>query len=108
MKIGAMRHRITIEKKLPGISENGFSEKTSEIVGTAWSEVKQISGRESEKAGATQTEVRYLFRIRYLPGIDTTMEILFQEVHYQIVSIDYLRYEKRYVEILAERVAQSG
>jgi len=108
MKIGAMRHKITLEKKLPGITENGFTENASAPIATVWAEAKQISSRESPKADTTQAEMRYQFRTRYLPGLDTTMEILFQEAHYQIVSIDYLRYEKWYVEIVAERASQSG
>ena len=77
-------------------------------VATLWAEVKQISSKEKKASDATMVEARHLFRIRYFPGIDIAMEIIFQEERYQIISTDYMRYEKRYVEIVAERISQSG
>ena len=48
------------------------------------------------------------FTIRYLPGIDTTMRILFKDKHYNITSIDNIKYRNRFIEIKAMEVDLSG
>ena len=108
MKIGTMKHKITIERKVPAVTENGFNQNQAETVGTYWAEAKMVSSRESEKNKATQEEVRIKFRTRIIPGIVPLMEILFQGERYQIISIDALTYENRYLEIIGEKVTLSG
>ena len=103
-----MRHRLTIEKKTPGVTENGFSEDTYESVATVWAEVKPVSSREYEKADTTQNEARLLFRIRYLAGLESSMEIIFSGVRYEIISISDLRFKKCYLEILGRKVRGGG
>ena len=108
MGIGSMRHRIAIEKKVPGVTENGFSEDTYESVATVWAEVKPVQSREYEKADTTQNEVRVRFRIRYLPGFEPSMEIIFAEDKYEIISIENLEFKNRYLEIIGRKVLGGG
>ena len=108
MKIGAMKHRISIYSKIPTMTENGFADNQTEVIGTYWAEVKLLSSRESEKIQATQQEVRLKFRTRIIPGLLPAMEIVFSGERYQIISIDALTYENRYLEIIGEKVNLSG
>jgi SPP1 family predicted phage head-tail adaptor len=106
--IGAMRHRITIEKKITGETENGFSIEAFESVATVWAEVKPVQSREYEKADTTQNEVRVRFRIRYLPVLEPSMEVIFSGERYEIIFIENLDFKNRYLEIIGKKVNSSG
>ena len=108
MGIGSMRHRIAIEKKVPVVNENGFSEDTYESVGTVWAEVKPVQSREYEKADTTQNEVRVRFRIRHLPVLEPSMEVIFSGERYEIVFIENLDFKNRYLEIIGRKVSTGG
>ena len=108
MGIGSMRHRIAIEKKVPGVTENGFSEDTYESVATVWAEVKPVQSREYEKADTTQNEVRVRFRIRYLPVLEPSMEVIFSGERYEIISTQNLDFKNRYLEIIGRKVTGGG
>ena len=103
-----MRHRITIVRKIPGVTENGFPENAYESTVTVWAEVKPVSSREYEKADTTQNEERLLFRIRYLADLDFSMEITFSEERYEIISIENLDFKNRYLEITGRKVSGGG
>ena len=106
--IGKMRHRIAIERKIPSVTENGFSKDTHEYIATVWAEVKPVSSREFEKGDATQNETRLLFRIRHLAGLDSSMEVTFSGERYEIISISDLGFKKCYLEILGRKVRGGG
>ena len=106
--IGAMRHRITIEKRITGETENGFSIEAFESVATVWAGVKPVQSREYEKADTTQNEVRVRFRIRYLAGLNSSIEIIFADVRYEIISIENKDFKNRYLDILGRKVSASG
>ena len=106
--IGAMRHRITIEKKITGETENGFSVDTFESVATVWAEVKPAQNREYDKADSTQNEARVRFRIRYLAGLESSMEVIFAEDRYEIISIENQDFKNRYLDILGRKVSGGG
>jgi SPP1 family predicted phage head-tail adaptor len=106
--IGAMRHRITIEKKITGETENGFSIEVFESVATVWAEVKSVQNREYEKADTTQNEARVRFQIRYLAGLNSSMEIIFADDRYEIISIENQDFKNRYLEIIGRKVSGGG
>ena len=108
MGIGSMRHRIAIEMKVPGVTENGFSEDTYESVATVWAEVKPVQSREYEKADTTQNEVRVRFRIRYLPVLKPSMEVIFSGERYEIISMENPDFKNRYLEIIGRKVSGGG
>lgn len=103
-----MRHRIAIEKKVPGVTENGFSEDTYEPVATVWAEVKPVQSRQYEKADTTLNEVRVRFRIRYLPVLEPSMGIIFADDRYEIISIENKDFKNRYLDILGRKVSAGG
>ena len=106
--IGKMRHRIAIERKIPSVTENGFSKDTHEYIATVWAEVKPVSSREFEKGDATQNETRLLFRIRYIAGLESSMEIIYAEDRYEIISIENQDFKNRYLDILGRKVSGGG
>jgi len=108
MHIGDLRHRITIRKILPVINENGFESEEPEEFRTVWAAVTNLHGKEYFEAKAVQAENTVKFTIRFLAGIDQTMQILFQGKSYNITAIDNIKYRNKYIEIQAMEVESDG
>ena len=108
MEIGALNKRITIQELKTNINENGFEVEDWIDFKTVWAGVSNLHGREYFEAAAVQMENIAKFTIRYLDGIDTAMMILFKDKHYNITSIDNIKYKNRFLEIKAMEVDLSG
>lgn len=108
MEISALNKRITIQELKVNINENGFEIEDWIDFKTVWAGVTNLHGREYFEAAAVQMENTVKITIRYLDGIDTSMRILFKDKHYNITSIDNIKYRNRFIEIKAMEVDLSG
>lgn len=108
MEISALNKRITFQELKTNINENGFEIEEWIDFKTVWAGVTNLHGREYFEAAAIQMENTVKFTIRYLEGIDTTMRILFKGRHYNIISIDNIKYRNRFMEVKAMEVDLSG
>lgn len=108
MEIGDLRHRITFQKLITAVNENGFEIQTWQNYKTVWSAVSNLSGREYYQAAAIKGEKTVKFLIRYVEGIDESMIILFKKKQYNITFIDNMKYVNKYIEIKAVEVEEDG
>jgi SPP1 family predicted phage head-tail adaptor len=108
MTIGELRHRITIQGIDITINENGYEIETPVVVKTVWAKVSNLHGREFFEAKAVQAENTVKFTIRYMSGLDQTMQIVFQGKVYNINAIDNIKYRNEYMEIQAKEVDSNG
>ena len=108
MNPGELRHRITFQRLTTTINENGFEIEEWKDFTTVWAKASNLHGREYFEAAAIQMENTLKFTIRYLSEIDTSMRIIFKERHYDIKSIDNIKYENKYMEIKAMEVEKNG
>ncbi|MEG0729630.1 MAG: phage head closure protein [Anaerovoracaceae bacterium] len=108
MEIGQLKHRITFLKPTSNINENGFETEGFIEFKTVWASVSNLSGREYFAAAAIQKEKIVKFKIRSISDIDETMKIAFQGKHYNITSIDNIKYENKYIEVKALEVEENG
>lgn len=108
MNPGELDKRITFQRLTTTTNENGFEVEILEDFKTVWAAVSNLHGREYFEAAAVQAENTVKFTIRYLPGINPSMKILFQGRQYNITSIDNIKYKNRYIEIKAQEVDKSG
>lgn len=108
MEIASLNKRITIQELKLSINENGFEIEEWIDYKRVWAGVSNLHGREYFDAAAIQMENTVKFTIRYLPGIDTSMRIVFQDKNYNITSIDNIKYGNRFMEIKAMEVDLSG
>lgn len=108
MEIASLNKRITIQELKFSINENGFEIEELIDYKRVWAGVSNLHGREYFDAAAIQMENTVKFTIRYLPGIDTSMRIVFQDKNYNITSIDNIKYGNRFMEIKAMEVDLSG
>lgn len=108
MNPGELRHRIRLQKLETVVNENGFEEEEWIDHKKVWASIKNLHGREYFEAAAVQKENTVKFVIRYVPGIDTSMKILFKGKYYDITQIDNIRYENKYIEIKGVEVDSIG
>jgi len=108
MTIGEMRHRITIQRVTISTNENGYEVETPEVIKEVWAKVSNLHGKEFFEAKAVQAENTVKFTIRYISGLDQSMQILFQGQTYSITTIDNIKYRNEYMEIQAKEVDSNG
>ncbi|MDX2308468.1 MAG: phage head closure protein [Hyphomicrobium sp.] len=86
-RIGAMRHRITIERAIPTPDEGGGSTLAWERYCDAWAEIEAKSGSEIVASGGVKGRVSHTMRIRYRPGITSAMRVVLGERRFDIVGV---------------------
>lgn len=95
MNIGKLRHRITIRKQHNRPSDYGATFAEWQDLHHVWAEVKPITGRELFSAAQTHSEATYHIWLRYLPYIDTTMQVQFGSRTFEIIAIQNWREQNR-------------
>lgn len=88
MRIGKLRHRVTIER--PGSTQDP---NTGEMipgwapVATVWASVEPLSAREFIAAQAGQSEISARIKIRHRDGINATMRVVHRGQVYNIEGV---------------------
>lgn len=87
MKIGDLRHRITIQMAVESSNTFGEVEKTWQDVATVWASIEPLRGREYFDSQQINAEVTTRIRIRYRPGIKPKMRVVYGERIFDIQSV---------------------
>ncbi|TYR75581.1 head-tail adaptor protein [Rossellomorea vietnamensis] len=83
---GQLRHKIRFQK-LEGVEDELGQYRESWVDGeSAWCMIKTMQGREYFAAAASQSENTYRFVIRYRPGIDSSMRVIYNGRTFNIES----------------------
>ena len=75
MKIGQLRHRVTIQEKSVAADGYGAEDITWGEVATVWGAVAPLSGREFLEGRNLENEVNTRIRIRYRSGLTPSMRV---------------------------------
>lgn len=87
MLAGKLRHRITIRKRVSAKDSRGQRNPTYKDRGcTVWADVRQVSGREAEKALAVHAETTWLIEMRYMEGIEPTDRIVYGTRTFEVLA----------------------
>lgn len=97
--IGELKHRVTFEKLITVVNENGFETEEWKEYRVVWAKVSNLSGREYFQAATINKEKIVKFLVRFFENITEDMRIRFDERQYDIVAIDNIKYENKYLEI---------
>ena len=97
MKIGKLRHKITIQEYTAsrdsfGAEVEGWSDKAS-----VFASVTPMSGKEYFASQQLNAEVTTKITIRYLAGITPKMRVMFGNRIFEILSV--LNFEERKIEL---------
>lgn len=87
MKIGELRHRVTLQRK--EIAEDALKQQ-SEVwmdIATVWAAIEPLSGREYFAARQENADVSVKVVIRYLPGITAETRVVFDGGVFDVLSV---------------------
>lgn len=90
MKAGALDRRVTIERATVIQDPYGEEIETWAPLATVSAQVVQQSGREFLAAEAMQAEVRVLFRLRWIEGIQETDRVSYGDRLHNIQEVKEL------------------
>jgi len=89
IRAGELRHRIQLVKPtLLQDASGGFEEDQANVVATVYAKIEALSGRELYAAQQKVSEVSHQITIRYMPGIDATLNIRFGGREFQIQYVE--------------------
>jgi len=81
-----MHERIELQARSVTRDAYGAETPVWTTVHTVYAEAQPIAGREFVAMRQAQSDIDIRFRIRYVPGIDTAMRVLWRERTYPIRS----------------------
>lgn len=84
---GCLNRRIVIERPWSIQDDFGQMVITWAPIHAAWAAVEPLQGREYWAAAAAQAERTVRVRIRYLPGIDSTLRVKYGERVFGITAV---------------------
>ena len=110
MSFGEMTKRITLIRRSIQIDDEGFSVQIEEPVAHTRAYREGRHGTERWANRAAFSEATDLFRFRKSPGIEitTTLQILCDGHHFDIISVEDVRGKGMYIEVLAKVVEPDG
>lgn len=87
MRIGKLRHRLTIQAYTETVNTFGEPVKTWADVNTVWCAIEPLKGREYMAAKETQSEVNVRVRMRYRTGMAANMRLYGGGKYYEITDV---------------------
>lgn len=109
MESGKLNKKIKfMVKDKGGTDDDGYPLQGEKIVKECWASVRGLRGREFYGAAAVQSENDMVFNCRYFSGLQPNMQIKYNNVLFDIKSINDLNEKHTEYEIHASEVKQSG
>ncbi len=87
MKIGNLRHRVVLQKKVVTEDEIKQQSEVWNDYAYVWASIEPISGREYFAARQESAEVTARITIRYLKDVTPDMQVLFGNRAFEVVSV---------------------
>ncbi|NNF65983.1 MAG: phage head closure protein [Gammaproteobacteria bacterium] len=87
MRIGARRHRITLQRAVEAADSYGERIVTWTKIKDAWASYKQPGAREAFSDGAVRSEVDAVFECRYVSGVTAKDRVLFDSRTFDIEQV---------------------
>jgi len=87
VKIGELRHRVTIQEKVVTVDAYGGEVITWSTVATVWAAVEPLWGREFLEGRRQENEISTRIRIRYREGLTPSMRVVWGFRAFDIESV---------------------
>lgn len=100
MKIGSLRHRVTIESSSASRDAVGGEVLTWASVATVWAAVEPLAGREFLDARRLEAEVSTRIRIRYRAGLVPGMRVTWGDHVYDILAVLERESRRREIDLM--------
>lgn len=104
MRAGALRHKITIQKKGPDDESSGITTIPGdwEDVATVWGSIRPSKSDEDFTADVRYAKMTHKIRIRHLDGLENEMRIVFKNREFNILGIMNMSERNILQDIIAE------
>ena len=101
MRAGKLRRLVSIEQPIRTADASGEMVATwSVFAANLYAEVTPLSGNEKLQAQQINASVTNKVTIRYLPGIDPAMRVVYGTRNLQIVNVQNVNERDREIELL--------
>ncbi len=104
MKIGKLRHRITIEQVADSQDTDGSLIETWSSYVTAQGSIEPVSGREYFDAQVTQADVTHRIYLRYIAGVIPKMRVKYGARIFDILSVINTRERKVELQLMCREI----
>lgn len=104
MRIGDLRHRVTIQRPVPGRDERNQAITSWSDVGIVWAAVEAVAGNESRAAEHDVGTVGYRVTIRHRAGITPAMRVLHAGRVLGVKAVLDRDGRRRWLELICEEV----
>jgi SPP1 family predicted phage head-tail adaptor len=101
VRIGRMRHRITIQRRAITFNDLGEPVETWSDWKRIWASVEPLSGREYFSSAQAQAEVTHRIRMRRADGFTTTDRIVFNDRVFEVDSIQNIGERNKELVVMA-------
>lgn len=108
MNPGNYRHKITIQERLTGQDSYGAPMESWTDLATAWASIEPLSGRELYAAQELNSEINVRIKMRYRPGVLSSMRILYGTRIFDILAVVDIEERHRVLELLCKEMMPSG
>lgn len=108
MKIKELSQRITFCKRHEiGRDSEGFPKYRTDDIFSTWAKAEKGGTNESETNNATFDDTMIIFTIRYRSSPEITGDMLIRHSgkEYEIIGIELVDFERKYLKISAKRMA---
>lgn len=104
MRAGKLRHRVTLRRPKSGKdaprTPTGAVVEAYDTLGVRWASVEPLRGRERFAAQQVNAEITHRVRLRYMDGIDATVQVLHRGRVLQVVTPMNIEERGRELELL--------
>ncbi len=97
IKIGSLRHRVTIQEATETRGTDGAVVQTWGTFATVYAEIVPLNGSEDYVAQGLNASVVYRITTRYVPDVVPKMQIVWGEREFDIVSVRNLDERNRWL-----------
>ena len=87
MRVGRLRHLITLQTLQSVRNEYGEVEKGYADLAKVWASIEPISANEKYLRNQENMQITHKIEIRFLKSIGVTMQILFNERKFEVKSV---------------------
>ncbi|BER92691.1 phage head closure protein [Atrimonas thermophila] len=106
MRIGELRHRVTIQRlnRVPD-GMGGYEEQWQDVV-SLWAKVEPLKGRERFVAQQAQSEVTHRITTRYYSGIEPQMRVVYRNRNFDIEVVINVDEKNEWLELQCVEVQE--
>ena len=104
MKIGELRHRVTIQEKTVTIDAYGGEVVTWGTVATVWAAVEPLSGREFLEGRRQENEINHRIRIRHREGLTPSMRVWWQSRAFDVETVIERESRRREIWLMCREI----